>query len=617
MKRKIGSSLFLLLLFFCWPVKAAAADYSIEAYKVDVSILENGTAVFDHAITYDFDGAFNGFLYTLDYAGYQQPTDIEVTVADENGRESQPFKLNSSQSPGTFTLSEGIDFLNFTVYQPGKNREKTVHYKYKVPEMIVNYLDTAEFNHKVIGGGWDDTLENVEIVIHLPQAVADKELKAWAHGTLTGSLDIKNNQTVHLTVASNPSHQFIEAHLVFPTYVTPLNPNTKDQKALASIMAQEQQLANEANAKRMRIFWVVIILSVLSVVSLIGGMVWIRILARKEKQEDIFLPTHLYELPADITPAVMYSATNNQKPRPVDLTATIMDLVRKKQIYLTEMNKKDKKGKEIKESTFLITRLPHSDTLSLLPHERYAMKWLLKVIGNGKEVSLQTIEDYGKKNPAKAKKFNEAYQKWQGMVKNKADELGYFSTYNARALGITVLTSVLLFATSLAALIVMGVSDAFYGWPLIITIGCFIISLFQWIGVLPLRTTAGKRADKEWKAFKKMLQDVSNLNMAEVASLVLWDHFLVYAISLGVSKKVIKALKIQFPKEDIGTMNVGHYYLYGSTFSSSAFQTSFESSFNHAVGHAINNASSGSGSGGGFSGGSSGGGGGGSGGGAF
>ncbi|WP_313467725.1 DUF2207 domain-containing protein [Carnobacterium sp.] len=628
MKKKLGSILFLLVLFLGSPIEALAVDYAIEAYKVDVSILENGTVAFDHAITYDFDGEFNGFLYTLDYFGYQKPTNIEVTVADSQGKESSPFIKNSSQFPGTFKIYEGISNLDFTVFESGKNETKTVHYKYEIPGMIVNYLDTAEFNHKVIGGNWEDRLKNVEIVIQLPKAVAADELKAWAHGTLRGSVKIKDSQTVILTVDSNPSKQFIEAHLVFPTYVTPANPHIKDQKALKRILIQEEKLAEEANAKRMRVFWSIAALCSISLITLIGGVIWIRVLSKKEKKENAFLPDHLYELPdhlyelpADLTPAVMYSAVKNRNPRPVDLSATIMDLARKKQVRLTEIyQEKDKKGKKQgkKETTYLITRLSHPAYVHLLPHEKYAMRWLLKKIGSGKEVSLQAIKNYGKDNAVKAKNFNTNYQKWQKMVRTQAGELKYFSRYNTRAVNIAILTSFLLFICMIATLIIMGIFEAFYVSAIIITIGSFVVSLFHGYYMIPIRTVAGEKAAKEWTAFKKMLKNVSNLNMAEVGSLVLWDHFLVYAISLGVSKKVIKELKIQFPKESIDTMDVGYYYHSDSMFSSSTFQSSFESSFTSAVGRANSDmSSSGSGSGGGFSGGSSGGGGGGSGGGAF
>ena len=117
-----------------------------------------------------------------------------------------------------------------------------------------------------------------------------------------------------------------------------------------------------------------------------------------------------------------------------------------------------------------------------------------------------------------------------------------------------------------------------------------------------------------------MLRDVSNLKMADVGSLIIWDHFLVYAISLGVSTEVIKALALQFPAEALDSMTIGHYYLYGAMFHSnfgSSVNSGFETSFNNAMGNAVSNASSASGTGGGFSGGSSGGFGGGSGGGAF
>ena len=53
-----------------------------------------------------------------------------------------------------------------------------------------------------------------------------------------------------------------------------------------------------------------------------------------------------------------------------------------------------------------------------------------------------------------------------------------------------------------------------------------------------------------WKAFRRFLLDFSSLDRAEVPSLIIWEHHLVYAVSLGVAKQVLSQLKVVYPEMD-------------------------------------------------------------------
>ena len=64
-------------------------------------------------------------------------------------------------------------------------------------------------------------------------------------------------------------------------------------------------------------------------------------------------------------------------------------------------------------------------------------------------------------------------------------------------------------------------------------------------GILPTVVLfEGELRYRKWQAFKQMLKDLSPMKRIEdLPSIQLWDHFLVYAISLGVAEHVIKVLK--------------------------------------------------------------------------
>ena len=61
-----------------------------------------------------------------------------------------------------------------------------------------------------------------------------------------------------------------------------------------------------------------------------------------------------------------------------------------------------------------------------------------------------------------------------------------------------------------------------------------------------------------WKAFRRFLLDFSSLDRAEIPSLIIWEHYLVYATVLGVAKQVISQLKVVYP--EITQPGSGMYY---------------------------------------------------------
>ena len=93
----------------------------------------------------------------------------------------------------------------------------------------------------------------------------------------------------------------------------------------------------------------------------------------------------------------------------------------------------------------------------------------------------------------------------------------------------------------------------------------------------------------------------------EIPSLIIWEHYLVYAVTLGVADKVIKQLSLMFPDMKDGDITFGYgwyYYNYNAN-SFNNFNQSMEnmiSSIETSIAIATkDNKSSETGDGGGFS----------------
>ena len=134
-----------------------------------------------------------------------------------------------------------------------------------------------------------------------------------------------------------------------------------------------------------------------------------------------------------------------------------------------------------------------------------------------------------------------------------------------------------------------------------------------------------------WQAFRRFLTDFSNMDRAELPQLILWEHYLVYAVVLGVATEVIKQLPFVYPQVNDPNSDFGYYWggMYHTRYDAvGGTETSFAglagvtdmmnslndswSSVVTAAGSSSGGSSSGSGDGGGFSGGGGDGGGGGS-----
>ena len=129
------------------------------------------------------------------------------------------------------------------------------------------------------------------------------------------------------------------------------------------------------------------------------------------------------------------------------------------------------------------------------------------------------------------------------------------------------------------------------------------------------RTIAGAQRVAEWKAFRRHLEDFSDLEDAPVGHLILWERYLVYAVALGVTARVARALAARIPPEQASTFAPWFHGHHGpGALDSIGSLSGFADGFGPTIVAAANppsSSSSGSGGGGGFSGGGGGGGGGG------
>ncbi len=625
--------IFTLSTFGQQAYASGTKTYNLSGYAINVIVNKDGSANFEERLTYNFDGKFNGVTRDVDFSLTKGLKDKKVYVLEnDNLKELQlnpGNSLDATGKPGTYNFIEEGTLAKLKLFEVSENQEKTFVIKYKLIDAVTKYKDTAEFNRKIVDSRWKTRLDNIKIKITLPPGATKEELKIFAHGPLIGESSILDGRTVDFTVPTVSPGTFIETLVLFPIKLVPGSSNVVDETALPRIMANEATLADEANKTReesrkqvqQRVEMQTQRKSVGNPLAIVLILLWFPIIYYIYIKYDKEIKPNFYgkyyrELPGDYTPAEMSVLMSFGKVNTRDVMATLMDLTRKKQLIISQ-NKISKKGffnsKEI--DKYVITLNEKAPSITLKRHEEFLISWFIGKIGNGNYVSLDEIKDYVKEK-SEALKFKTDYDKWNTLVCEEAAKNDFFDQTCKKGILIGILAGFTYLLIGIAVTLLMFTPIA-------------IVAIIQGVimvissTLIKRRTAYGNEQHAMWQSFKNFLKDFSRLDKAEIPSIILWEHYLVYAISLGVAKEVIKQLPIVFRDEDLNNNHLT--YMYGASYGYfSGFGAMFDDTI-HTVEGAISTAqsvassqnSSSSGGGGGFSGGSSGGGGGGGGGGAF
>jgi len=620
--------IFVLISIFPGPASAASSrSYHISEYIINITINTDGSAHVEEHITYNFSGKFNGVTFDIDLSGTKGISNSEVFIIKQG--QQIPVEKNNSEKPGTYLYTSEDEMIHFKVFEPSEDEEKTFIYKYTLHDAVTKYKDIAEFNRKMIGTGWQVHIENVLIKATLPDGAEKDDIRVFGHGPLTGTSQIIDHKTVEFTVPLLPPETFVETRILFPTSLVPNSENIVDKTALPEILEHESKLAEKANIEREKAreqlrtqeererklrtagkvsFYALLLFWFFTIILLY--------IKYDKEYKSKFTGKYYRELPGEYTPAEMSVLMNMGYVQPRDIMATLMDLVRKKYLILEEVtfHRKTLFGdKQIKD--YKISINPKSSPENLKSHESFLIQWFINEIGNGTSVLLNDITNYSK-DQKQALDFNDDYDLWCEKVQNEAKKNNFFDSSTTKGIIIGVLIA---FVYIIAGVLMPTIF--YFPVGFILTVLGIILLIFS--ARIKRRSPYGNEQYIMWKAFRRFLKDFSRLEHAEIPSIILWEHYLVYAISLGVAKEVIKQLPLVFRDEDLTnpqltylySMSYGHFNTFERTFNNAI--NTIQASVTSAASIASSQDSSKTGSGGGFSGGSSGGGGGGGGGGAF
>lgn len=585
---KIKSALFFVIfvtISLLIPFRATnAKDYSIPEVYIDVTINKDGSADFIEKRTFSLNDSFTYGYYDLPKKGYGR---IESFTVSELGKDGKETKV--SQEVEENNVNYKVKYF-YTAY----NEEKTFIYRYKLSGVVKAYKDYGEFYWKLQGSGWDKKIGNFQSKIKFLTPIDKDSYYVWAHGPLWGEIKKIDGKTVSLTVNNVPPNTFIEARILIPINYFE-NVEIIDASMKDKVISEEKNWALKANAERKAA-------RISLYIPLAGFLIFLIILwffYKKYGAEYKHSKNYFYyrEIPSDIPPAVLGYLINFGDIRVEYIVATLMDLIHRKFIDIEMIDEKKKR--------YLLERLPNNEQLN-----DYEDILLNKIIFDKSQTT--EISELNKKFNKSPSHFAKLFEDLEEKIGEKSKEYDFFDQVSAGKGSLITGFSIVI---GILSLVLGGIfkNPAFYSWITLVP-----IYMFVGIKAIPRRSVKGKEEYDKWMAFKRYLNDFSNLKEYGPKSVVIWEKYLIYGIILGVSRKVIKALKIYLPV--LGDLNNGTFIYFASQSSLSNFDRAFYSLNSSLTSAAIilsstystskSHSSSWSGGGGGFSGGGGGGGGG-------
>lgn len=240
-------------------------------------------------------------------------------------------------------------------------------------------------------------------------------------------------------------------------------------------------------------------------------------------------PIYERELPTKETPAEVGWLDTFGVTKTTDLTGTIIDLARRKYLRVEEPPDRS-------QNVILIATPERAPKQELAAHETHTLQWLFpdssgRVDFNERKYALQ----------ADTASWGTFWRKFTGAIEAIGNEKGLIERKNAYGASCTMMLAGL--ATAIAGII----TAIFLGpsWVFLSFAGGVMLTSTG--GMSSKRSRLGAETWTRWDAFRRYIRDFGTLKDVPPAGVVLWEHYLAYAIVLGEGKTVIEYMKLRPP----------------------------------------------------------------------
>ena len=614
-------ALALLLL----PAAAHADGYSMTQTYIGATVEADGSLTVVEGRQFDFDDDINGVFWEINTGSNQQGGSVGVDVLSVEEDDTAFNKVDSANKgdDGVYTVEQSDDGVRIKVFSPHESGDSVILYvSYTMTGAVMNWSDTAELYWKFVGDGWSADSDDVEMEVYFANAAAGTaavkgdNFRAWGHGPLTGDVSLDADEPmVTYTIPCVHQGEFAEARIAFPSDWVPQLAASGEERT-STILSEEKEWADEANARRAHARMIANALAVLSVVAAVaftGTIVVLKL--RRRKPKPLFQDEYFRDVPSADHPAVLSALMSWNEVPDQAYIATLMKLTDDRVIKLEEATETKKKGllrREKEEQTYRITvtdeawKAAKKDGI-----DRDVLKVFFAGVKPDKDgVRSRTFSELEEYASERTTSVGDKLEDYQNTVKGKLADSEYVASDGIVAMVFCLVLGILI------AFVPMG--SIFFTDGAQVNIIAAVISVpivLVGIGVgLTFRrfTPEGAEVAARCKALKHWLEDFTRLKEAVPGDLVLWNKLLVMGVALGVSKEVLRQLAEAVPPEvreaDGFYDNYPCYWWYYHHYGIDSPLDSFNDVYHESIRElASSSDSSSGGGGGGFSGGGGGG----------
>ncbi len=545
--------LWLFILFIPFLVKADG----INNYNINATVLENGDLYVQEV--FDLDGTYNGFERIINFKNSSAQafdgsidafngSDIyngtgiilkQIRAVDKNELDFNSLKTSGDEFKkvsyankgdyGVYAEENNENGSSYLIYNPSSKR-KAFYVEYVISNMAVVHNDVAEIGWNIFTSLNED-VRNLKITINIPNN--QNELRAYAHGPLTGNIELINKNQFVLTLDELYPNEAMDTRFVFDKNIIVNPTKVTKEDALDKIISLETKKADEANlardeAKKIEKERQVKILIVICFCAIyLIGLVFlvIRYYLKNDKElKPDFNQKYFRDIPSNYHPATV-GYLFNKKVSSNDLSASILNLIDKK---IIEVSGNDKK-------TYKFTYVLKDASLD--EADRYLIKLLF---GEKDEILLEDFKKNAKKNYTS---FLDKYDAWVGIERVIAMDENFYDAKNNSLYVLYFVIGIILGCVS--------VTLTPFGFLVVLL---SIIALI-YISTCNKRTKKGNEEFVKWKALKNFMKDFSIIDKRELPEVSLWGKYLVYAVTLGCADTLAKSMKVRVQEIKDATYN--------------------------------------------------------------
>ena len=566
------------------PAAAGSKSFRLVSLHTAAEVLADGTMEVREEIVYAFDGGpFT--IGTRSFAPASRDL-VQDFAATEDGR-----SLTVDPPSETPTGEWEWHFAS-----PATNEQRTFVLTYRVDDALTVGPDVGELYWQFLGDdhpGIDTMTVELAVPGDSPASTPDSPdddasvLRAWGHGPASGAVTV-NPGLVTATVDDVPSRQFVELRVLIPTTELDVEPSTPPR--LAQVLEEERSFIENEDAEQTRRRFGGLLGPIAAGLGLVGaGVLWRRF--GREPKPDLMIGEYWRE-PLDDPPAmVIANLQRGSAPIGQAIASTLIDLAQRGYLRITA-EVEERWGPDHTVHTI------HWQGREFGPEvQTYERSLVAMVLRGRNQMSTDELTEWGQAHrSAAAKELAKVQKEITAEAKLRGFAVSAQPRANALVLALTV-------AVAGAGLVARWLGSG-WGW---LAIGVAPLILFGGGWLVRNRSTHAATEAAKAKGLRNFLRDFSQLEDAPVGHLVLWERYLVYAVTLGVSAELLRGLATRLPA-------VAQDPAFGAWYIGPAGRLDHIDGFNN-VGGSISSSfsppSNSSGSGGGFSGGGGGGGGGG------